>query len=122
MGFDAPTTPAPSRDEPEIPLGYIRWQREQVVATAGGLSEEQLRWTPGRRLLPIMGIINHQTHMEWRWVEGRYGGSKFPRRGEEFSLGAQLTGAEVIDAYWQQAARTEDRARRAKPRRALPRR
>ena len=66
VGFEVPRAPAPSKDEREVLLGYIRWQREQVVATADGLSEEQLRWTPKGRLLPIIGIINHLTHMEWR--------------------------------------------------------
>ena len=111
MGFDAPRSPAPTGDERELLLGYVRWQREQVVATADGLSEEQLRWTPDGRLLPIIGVINHLAHMEWRWVEGRYLGSEFPPRTEEFVVGT--TGAEVIDAYWQQAQRTEQIVRAA---------
>ncbi len=78
-----------------------------MVAAAGGLSEEQLRWTPDGRLLPIIGIINHLAHMEWRWVEGRYLGSPFPPREEEFSVGTDVTGDQVIQAYWDQAQRTE---------------
>ncbi len=114
MGFDVPRAPAPSSDEREVLLGYIRWQREQVVATADGLSEEQLRWTPKGRLLPIIGIINHLTHMEWRWIEGRYLGSPFPLRDEEFVLGDAVTGAEVIDRYSNQAQRTESVVRAAR--------
>ena len=113
MGFDVPSAPAPSSDEREVLLGYIRWQREQVVATADGLSEEQLRWTPEGRLLPIIGIINHLTHMEWRWIEGRYLGAPFPPRDEEFVLDDTVTGAEVIDSYWSQAQRTESIVRAA---------
>jgi hypothetical protein len=107
MGFDTLGSPAPGLDERELLLGFIRWQREQVVACAGGLSEEEVRWTPDGRLLPIIGVVNHLTHMEWRWVEGRYLGSEFPPRREEFSLGAEVTGAEVTEAYWLQAQRTE---------------
>jgi hypothetical protein len=107
MSFGSPRSPAPTSDERELLLGFARWQREQVVATAIGLTDEQLRWTPDGRLLPIIGVINHLTHMEWRWVEGRYLGSEFPPRSEEFSLGAEVTGADVIDAYAQQARRTE---------------
>lgn len=107
MGFDAPRSPAPTSDESELLLGFIGWQRAQVVATAGGLSEEQLRWTPDNRLIPIIGVMNHLAHMERRWVEGRYLGSEFPDREEEFAVGPDVTGAEVIDAYWQQAQRTE---------------
>lgn len=112
MGFEPPRSPAPTSDERELLLGFIRWQREQVVATANGLTEEQLRWTD-ERLLAIIGVINHLTHMEWRWVEGRYLGSEFPPRQEEFLLGTDATAAEVIDAYWRQAQRTEDIVRAA---------
>jgi hypothetical protein len=107
MSFGAPRSPAPTPNETELLLGFVRWQREQVVAAAAGLTEEQLRWIPDDRLLPIIGVINHLAHMEWRWVEGRYLGSEFPPRQEEFALGADTTGAQVINAYWQQAARTE---------------
>jgi hypothetical protein len=107
MSFETARSPAPTSDERELLLGFARWQREQVVATANGLTDEQLRWTPDGRLLPIIGVINHLTHMEWRWVEGRYLGSEFPPRREEFMLGAEVRGADVIDAYAQQARRTE---------------
>jgi hypothetical protein len=119
LAFHPPKNPDPSPDEREVLLGYIHWQREQVVATAKGLSEEQLRWTPDGRLLPIIGIINHLTHMEWRWVEGRYLGSAFPAREEEFFLAAERSGAQAIDAYWQQARRTE-RVVRAAPNLEVP--
>lgn len=42
MGFAKLRLPSPSTDEREVLLGFIRWQREQVVATTEGLSEEQL--------------------------------------------------------------------------------
>ena len=109
-----PLRRAPGTDERETLLAFILWQREQVVATADGLTEAQLRWTADGRMLPIIGVVNHLTHMEWRWVEGRYLGSEFPPRQEEFVLGAEITGAEIVDAYWQQAQRT-DAAVRAAP-------
>jgi hypothetical protein len=85
------------------------WQRQQVVATADGLNDEQLRWTPDDRLMPIGGVINHLTHMEWRWVEGRFGRRPFPPRDpEEHTLPAGVTGADLIAAYWRQAQRTEE--------------
>jgi hypothetical protein len=94
-------------------LRFIHWQREQVVATTRDLTEAQLRWTPEHRLLPILGIINHLAHMEWRWIEGRFLRSEFPDREEEFVVGEGATGALVIEAYWQQAQRTEEIARAA---------
>lgn len=113
MGFDPPRTPVPSGDERELLLGYIRWKREQVVTTADGLTEAELRWTPHGKLLPIIGVVNHLTHMEWRWIEGRYLGSDFPPREEEFALGDAVTGAEVVETYWRQAQRTEAAVRAA---------
>jgi hypothetical protein len=107
MSFDTPHAPVASSDEREVLLGYIRWQREQVVATTAGLTEAELRWTPDGRLLPLIGIVNHLAHMEWRWVEGRYLRSEFPPREEEFSLGPEVTGEQVIATYWEQAQRTE---------------
>jgi Protein of unknown function (DUF664) len=113
MTYGAPRSPAPTPNEAELLLGFIRWQRAQVTATANGLTEEQLRWTPDDRLLPIIGLVNHLAHMEWRWVEGRYLGSEFPPREEEFALGSDVTGEQVIDAYRQQAERTEHIVRAA---------
>lgn len=114
MSFDAPHAPTPSGAERELLLGYIRWKREQVVATANGLDEEGLRWTPKGRLLPIIGIINHLAHMEWRWIEGRYGGAEFPpREQDEFVVASDSKSADLIEAYWQQAQRTESIVRAA---------
>ena len=36
------------------------------------MDEDQARWTPDGRLLPILGIINHITEVEYRWINGRY--------------------------------------------------
>jgi len=107
MPFAEPTAPISTADEREVLLGYARWQREQVVATTRGLTEEQLRWTPDGRLLPIIGIVNHLAHMEWRWIEGRYLGSSFPPRDEEFDVPLTRPASEVIAAYAEQAERTE---------------
>lgn len=114
MGFSAPKVPASSDDEAEVLLGFLAWKRAQVVATTEGLSEEQLRWTPGDRLLPILGIINHLALMEWRWVEGRYLASEFPaRQTNEFAVPIDRTSADVINSYWAQAERTEEVVRSA---------
>jgi hypothetical protein len=113
MRFGPPQSPRPSADERELLLGFIRYQREQVVAAADGLDEDQLRWTPDGALVPILGAINHLTKMEWRWVVGRYGGSPFPARTDEWVVGADTTGAEVIAAYAGQAEQTESLVRAA---------
>lgn len=114
MSFGSPRSPGPTADERELLLGFVRWQREQVVATAAGLTDEQLWWRPDDdRLLPIGGIINHLTHMEWRWVEGRYLGREFPPRTDEFVPPDGVTGPRLVEEYWDQAQRTESIVRAA---------
>jgi len=103
----------PSTDEREVLLHYVQRQRKLVVATAEGLTEDELRWTPDGKLLPIIGIINHLTTMEWRWIEGRYRQTPFPPRTEEFVVGPERSAAEVIAAYRDRAAATEAAVRAA---------
>jgi hypothetical protein len=105
---------AQTSDERELLLRYLHRQREHVVATAAGLSEAQLRWTPDGRLLPIIGVINHLTRVEWRWINGRYLAEPFPARGEEFVVDDGVSGVSVVDAYWRRAQET-DRLVRAAP-------
>ena len=93
MTLEDPGFTLPTANERELLLSYLRAQRGDVVRAADGLTEAQLRWTPDGRLLPIIGVINHLTHVEWRWINGRYLGEPFPRRDEEFVLGTEVTGA-----------------------------
>ena len=112
MSFAAPSRVAPTGDEQELLLRFLHRQREEVVATAEGLSDDEGRWTPDGRLLPIVGIINHLTHVEWRWIEGRYLGRPFPARTDEFGV-ATLTLDEARVAYGIQARRTDEIVRAA---------
>jgi hypothetical protein len=116
--FELPTTVLPTSDERELLLRFLHRQRQDVVATAEGLTDEQAKWTPDGRLLSIVGIINHLTHGEWRWVEGRYLAREFPPRTDEFSVDA-LSLADAIDRYWVQAQRTFDIVNQA-PRLDIP--
>jgi hypothetical protein len=112
--FRAPTAPGPLEGEVELLLGFAAWQREQVVATAAGLTEAEARWTPDGRLLPIIGIIYHLAHMEWRWINGRYLGEPFPPRVQELPLPPDdLTLAAAIDDYERQATLTAEVVRAA---------
>jgi hypothetical protein len=111
--FNPPSAAAPTTDERELLLRFLHRQREEVIAAAAGLSDEQARWTPAGRLLPILGIVNHLSHVEWRWIDGRYLGHEFPPREEEFRVGDDLTLAHAIDAYAARAARTEEVVRAA---------
>lgn len=101
-------------DERELLLAYLRLQRELVVSATAGLTEDQARWQPeGPRLIAIIGIVNHLTHVEWRWIDGSYGGEPVSRSEAEFSVGPERTLAEVIDAYATRAAATEHTVRAA---------
>jgi hypothetical protein len=97
----------PTADERELLIRYLHRQREDVVAAASGPTEDQARWTPEGRLLPIIGVINHLVHVEWRWIDGRYLEVPFPPRAEEFRVGRDVSLGDVISAYSQRAQRTE---------------
>lgn len=112
MTFGPPRSPGPTADERELLLGFIRWQREQVVATARGLTDAQARWRPDDRLMAIGAIINHLTHMEWRWVEGRYLMRPFPSRTAEFDLDDSVTWSSSSTLLGPGRENRVDRARR----------
>ena len=112
MSFALPSTVVPTSDERELLLRFLHRQREEVVATAEGLSDDDACRTLDGRLLPIVGIINHLTHAEWRWIEGRYLGREFPPRTDEFAP-ETTTIDDVRVAYWAQAQRTDEIVRDA---------
>jgi Protein of unknown function (DUF664) len=111
--------PGPTEDERELLLRFLHRQRFEVVATAADLTEDEARWTPDGRLIPIVGIINHLTHVEWRWIDGRYLQAEYPPDEEEFRVGIDRSLAEVIAAYWEREQRTEEVVRKA-PSLAVP--
>lgn len=113
MGFGSPQWSAPTSDERELLLRYLHHQREQLVQTAAGLTEAQARWTPEGALLPIIGVINHVTHVEQRWIDGRYLRAAFPADEEEFVVETDRPLAAVIGAYWDRAQRTNEIVRAA---------
>ena len=93
-------------DERELLLAFVQWKREIILEKADGLSEDQLRWTPPGGLVPLIGIMNHVTHMEWRWVNGRYLCEPFPERTEEWVVPTSTTYDEVRARYVARAAET----------------
>ncbi len=113
MPFTGPTEVAPSTDERELLLRYLQLQRELVVATTTGLDEAGARWTPAGRLIPIIGIVNHLTHVEWRWIDGSYGGQAVSRSEAEFTVETDRTLAEIVDAYFERALATDRTVRDA---------
>jgi uncharacterized protein DUF664 len=106
------TTPGPpyppgNRDERELFLSWLAFLRGNVIRKIEGLSEADARWTPGDALIPLLGIINHLTRVEWRWIDGELLGAEVSRSEAEFRPGPELTVAAAVDAYRRRAAATE---------------
>jgi uncharacterized damage-inducible protein DinB len=114
MAFDAPTDPIATPNERELLLRFLQTQRELVAWSAVDLTEDQARWQPDGKLIPIIGVINHLTHVEWRWIDGSYARAEAVWRSEdEFTVGPERTLAEVVDAYAARAAATDRTVREA---------
>src|SRR4051794_24675577 len=91
--------PHPTSDERELLLGWLDHVRRSLLRKFDGLSEEQARWTPDGALLPLIGIVNHLTHVEWRWLDGKMLGVETSRSEAEFRPGPELTVAEAAARY-----------------------
>jgi hypothetical protein len=112
--FGQPLDPPPTSDERELLLSFLQLQRELVVWSTRDLTDAQARWQPDGRLIPIIGIVNHLTHVEWRWIDGSYARKeRVWRSQDEFTVGAERTLAEVIDAYATRAELTDRTVRDA---------
>jgi len=103
--------PIGTSDERELLLRWLQFLRGAVLRNIEGVSEEQARWTPEGRLISLIGIVNHLTHVEWRWIEGGMRGREVTRAEEEFRPGIELTVDAVIAAYHQRAAATDEAVR-----------
>jgi uncharacterized damage-inducible protein DinB len=77
-------------------LSYLRGA---VLRKLEGVSDEGGHWTPDGALIPLLGIVNHLTHVEWRWIDGAMRGEDVSRREEEFRPGAELTVEKAVAAY-----------------------
>jgi uncharacterized damage-inducible protein DinB len=106
--------PGPNPDERELLLGWLAYLRGAVLRKADGLDDRSARWTPDGRLIPILGILDHLTHVEWRWIDGAMLGEKTSRSEEEFRPGDDVTLDGAVAAYRERASAT-DRTVRALP-------
>jgi len=99
--------PIGTSDEHELLLAWLRFLRGAVLRKVDGLDEAQARWTPEGKLIPLLGIVNHLTHVEWRWIDGGFRGATVSRHEAELRPGPELTVAEGICRYGERAAATE---------------
>jgi uncharacterized damage-inducible protein DinB len=99
--------PAGNPDERELLLSWLAYLRGAVLRNIDGLTEEQARWRPDGRLTSVLGIVNHLTHVEWRWIDGGFLRAEVSRSEEEFTPGPGLTVAAAIAAYQRRAESTQ---------------
>jgi uncharacterized damage-inducible protein DinB len=102
-----PDFPKGTSDEPELLLRWLRYLRGAVIRKIDGLSETDARWTPSGGLTSLIGIVNHLTHVEWRWIDGAMLGAETDRSESEFTPGPELTVAAAIAAYRARGAATD---------------
>jgi uncharacterized damage-inducible protein DinB len=98
-------------DERDLLLDWLRYLRGAVIRKIEGLSDEQARWRPDGALISLLGIVNHLTNVEWRWIDGAILGGEVQRREEEFTPGPELTVAAAVAAYRARAAATDTAVR-----------
>lgn len=115
----SPEFPRGDPDERELFLRWLGFLRGAVARKLEGLSEEQARWRPDSSLISLLGIVNHLTHVECRWIDGGIGGQDVSRGEEEFTPGRELTVAGALTAYRDRAAAT-DAVVRSSPSLAVP--
>lgn len=101
-------------DDRELYLAWLGYLRGAVLRKLHGLTDEQARWRPDGALISVLGIVNHLTHVEWRWIDGGIGGDEVSQNEQEFHPGPELTVAAAEAAYRERAAST-DRTVRSLP-------
>ncbi len=99
--------PGGTPDEVELFLRWLAYLRGAVLRKVEGLSDTDARWTPDGRLISLLGIVNHLTSVEWRWIDGSMQGQSVSRSEEEFAPGSDLTVDEAVAAYRRRALKTD---------------
>jgi uncharacterized damage-inducible protein DinB len=106
-----PVFPRDVSDERELFLTWLAWLRGAVIRKADGVTDEQAHWTPDGRLTSIIGLVNHLTHVEWRWIDGTMLGSIVNRSESEFAPRRHVTIEAVLCDYRSRAAKTDSYVR-----------
>jgi uncharacterized damage-inducible protein DinB len=102
-----PPFPSGTPDEVDLYLRWLAFLRGAVLRKASGLTEEQSRWQPDGKLIPLIGIVNHLTGVESRWIDREMLGHDVGKPDDEYSPGASLTIKDAISAYEARAAATD---------------
>jgi uncharacterized damage-inducible protein DinB len=102
--------PRSNEDERELYLEWLRFLRGAVLRNLEGLDDDQARWTPDGHLIPLIGIVNHLTQVERRWIDGGYHDAEVTRSEAEFRPD-HLALESAVAAYRQREAATETAVR-----------
>lgn len=102
-----PQFPVGMADERDLLLQWLNFLRESVIGKLDGLTDEQARWRPDGKLISLLGIVNHLTHVEWRWIDGSMLGGEVDRSEEEFSPGPELSVQTAVAAYRDRGTATD---------------
>jgi uncharacterized damage-inducible protein DinB len=103
--------PPGNPDERELLLSWLAYLRGAVLRDVDGLTDEQARWRPDGHLTCLLGIVNHLTHVEWRWIDGGFRGAEVSRSEDEFTPGPELRLEAAIAAYRRRGESTESTVR-----------
>ena len=98
--------PGDNTDETELLLGWLDFLRGAVVRKLEGVTDTDARSRPQGRLIPLLGVVNHLTHVEWRWIDGGFLGDEVSRSEEEFFPGPELAVEKALEDYRERAAAT----------------
>ena len=99
--------PTGHADERELYLDWLGYLRGAVLRKLEGLDDADLLRRPDGKLISLLGIVNHLTHVEWRWIDGGMFGADVSRSEDEFSPGPELTVDAAVDAYRERAVATD---------------
>ena len=99
--------PPGTGDERELLLGWLRYLRGAVLRNVDGIDDGAARWTPEGTLIPLIGIVNHLTNVERRWIDGGFLGAGTSRSEAEFRPDGEMSLRAARDRYRDRAASTD---------------
>src|SRR5699024_12671180 len=107
--------PDQTASETELYLRWLGFLRGAVLRKASGLSDDQARWTPQVRLISLLGIVNHLTHVERLWIDGWMYGHQASRSEDQFSPGSSPGISTALAAYRHRRTPTDHEIRLLQP-------
>lgn len=99
--------PGGTPDERELLLRWLGYLRGAILRKVEGVSDTDARWRPDGKLMSLLGVVNHLTHVEWRWIDGHMRGEPVSRSEQEFNPGPELNVATAVVAYRQRGHATD---------------